>query len=68
MTNCTLLENEIKKSGCTKKHIAKQLNITTAAFYNKRKGVRDFTVAEMVKLCDVLNISKTEREQIFLSQ
>lgn len=68
MTNCALLEKAIEKSGYTKKHIAERLNITTAAFYNKRKGIREFNVAEMVKLCDILNISKTEREQIFLSQ
>ena len=68
MTNCILLENVIKKSGYKKKHIAEQLNITAAAFYNKRKGIREFTVAEMIKLCNVLNISISEREQIFLSQ
>lgn len=67
MTNCKALEKIIKESGYTMQYIAYKLGITTAAFYNKRKGIRDFTVEEMLKLCDVLHISNPDREDIFLS-
>lgn len=67
MTNCIMLEDAIKNSGYTIQYIAKRLGITPAAFYNKRKGIRDFTVEEMVKLCDILGISNSKREKIFLS-
>lgn len=67
LTNKKLLDDAISKSGYTKKHIAQRLGITTTSFYNKRMGLREFTVAEMVKLCDALNISPKDRELIFLS-
>ena len=67
MTNCDALEKIIDDSGYTMQFLAKQLNITPQGFYNKRKGIREFTVEEMLKLCEILKISKSKREEIFLS-
>ena len=67
MTNCKMLEEVMKTSGYTLQYIAERLGITTAALYNERKGLREFTVEEMKILCSVLNISNPKREEIFLS-
>ena len=67
MTNCKKLQEAINESGYTIKFIAKKLGITRQGFHNKRVGNREFTIDEMLILCDLLKISKSEREEIFLS-
>lgn len=67
MTNFVKLQEVIDKSGFTIKYISKQLGITPQGFHKKRVGLSEFTVQEMVILCDLLKISKSQREEIFLA-
>lgn len=68
MTNCERLQKEIENSGYTIKYLAKQLNITPQGFHKKRTGNSEFTIKEMLTLCEILKITKSEREEIFLAQ
>lgn len=66
MTDCKRLNEIIKTSDFPINVIATKAGMTTQSLHNKRKGKREFTINEMLALCRVLNISKTEREEIFL--
>lgn len=56
MTNSALLKAKIEQKGLTYAEIANIIDISTCSFSKKINGVRDFTVNEMSKLCDVLDI------------
>ena len=66
MTNCKMLEEKIKASDYPVNVIAAKAGMTTQSLHNKRKGKREFTIQEMLSLCQVLKITAKEREQIFL--
>ncbi len=67
MTNCKKLNEKIKESGYPIKIIASKSGMTTQSLHNKRTGKREFTIREMLSLCEVLSIPKSERDEIFLS-
>ena len=67
MTDIVLLQDCIEKSGYKRNYLAERLGITPQGFYNKCHGQRDFTVKEILVLCDVLNISNDNREKIFFN-
>lgn len=67
MTNCKRLQEAIDSSGYTIKFIANQLGITPQGFHKKRVGNSEFTIEEMLILCELLKITKSAREEIFLS-
>ena len=66
MTDCKRLNEIIKKSDYPINVIAAKSGMSTQSLHNKRTGKREFTINEMVALCKVLNINKTDRDQIFL--
>lgn len=66
MTDCLRLNELIKNSDYPINVIASKSGMTTQSLHNKRKGKREFTIAEMLALCKVLNIDNEAREQIFL--
>jgi hypothetical protein len=66
MTDCKKLNELIKKSDYPVNVIAAKAGMTTQSLHNKRTGKREFTINEMMLLCKVLDISKQEREKIFL--
>lgn len=66
MTDFKRLNDIIKNSDYPINVIASKAGMTVQSLYNKRTGIREFTVGEMIALCKALNISKSEREQIFL--
>ena len=67
MTNTERLQKAIDESGYTIKFIAGKLGISPQGFHKKRTGESEFTIEEMLILCDVLKITKSAREEIFLS-
>lgn len=67
MTDSNKLQEAIDNSGYTIKFIAKRLGITPQGFYKKRNGSSEFTIDEMLILCELLKITKSEREEIFLT-
>jgi hypothetical protein len=66
MTNCERLNELIKGSDYPVNVIASKVGMTTQSLHNKRTGKREFTIKEMLGLCEVLDISDSERDEIFL--
>lgn len=48
--------------------ISKKSGILRETLYNRLNGVGDFTASEIVSLTEVLNLSRKERDEIFLSK
>lgn len=67
MPDILLLKNKIKESGMTIKAIAEKSGILRETFYNRLKGNGEFTASEIIALTEVLNLSASDRDQIFLS-
>lgn len=67
MTNAKKLQEAIDNSGYKIEFIARKLGITPQGFHKKRTGSSEFTIDEMLILCELLKITKSEREEIFLS-
>lgn len=67
MTNTSLLEQYIEKSGYKKSFIAKQLGITAYGLALKITNKTEFKASEMVILCDLLKINAEDKEAIFFA-
>lgn len=68
MTNTAMLEEAIANSGLKIGAICDALKLSRQGFKNKRKGLNEFTVDEVLILCKILNISKGKREAIFFAK
>ena len=68
MTDLALLEKTIKESGMTITAIAEKIGITRVTLYNRLNGIGEFTGPEIVKISEVLHLSKKERDKIFLTK
>lgn len=68
MTNTTLLEEYIEKSGYKKSFIAKALNITAYALTLKINNKSEFKANEIDILCKLLNIGIRDRMRIFFAK
>lgn len=66
MANLIVLKDKVKESGLKKSYIAERLGITRQSFSNKLNGVSDFKIEEMSNMCEVLDLSEEERDNIFL--
>ena len=67
MTNTSLLEQYIEKSGYKKAFIADQLGLTAYGFMLKVNNKSEFKASEMHILCQLLKISATDKEAIFFA-
>lgn len=67
MTNSKLLERKIKESGLKKSKIAEYLGISIVTLKRKIDNKNAFMAEEILILCDILHITKREREAIFFS-
>lgn len=67
MTNTLLLKQKFDESGYKLSFIAECLGITRACLSNKVNNVREFKASEISKLCELLNIEMSEKEQIFFN-
>lgn len=65
MTNTTLLEERIDRSGYKRKFIAEQCGLTYQGFLPKLKGEREFTQTEITALVYLLKLSDADRIAIF---
>lgn len=65
MTNALELDIAIKRSGYSKRYLAKALNISLQTLYNKLNNSVEFKASEIVKLCDILKITQEQRDEIF---
>ena len=68
MAKNLLLIGEIAKAGETRRSLAEQIGISETSLGNKINGKRDFTVAEAVRICEILHITDAAvKAQIFLA-
>lgn len=68
MTNFELLNQKIKDSGMTMVAIAEKCDFTRETFYNRLNGNGEFKASEIVSLTRILQLTKEERDEIFLKQ
>ncbi len=68
MTNTSLLEQYIDKSGYKRAYIARQLGITSYGFALKINNKSEFKASEMSILCNLLKISTKDKEAIFFAK
>lgn len=68
MTNTSLLEQYIEKSGYKKSFIAQQLGITAYAFTLKINNKSEFKATEITILCKLLKINARDKEAIFFAK
>ena len=67
MTNTTLLEQYIEKSGYKRSYIAAQLGLTRYALALKINNKSEFKANEIDILCKILNINVKDRMRIFFA-
>ena len=69
MVNIELLKSSLKSKGVTIEQAAAAININPATFYRRinRNGER-FTVAEVAKLADLLDMDGKTMERVFFEK
>lgn len=67
MTDFKKLDEAIERSGKTVARIAVDAGISRMTLYNRRHGVGEFTASEISGLQRALNLTRKERDEIFLS-
>ena len=60
-TNGNLLRGRIAEKGYTQGNVAKIIGLSRQAFSTKINNKRNFTVTEIIKLCDLLDIADKDR-------
>ncbi len=68
MTNTIMLKFKIEESGYKLGFISKKLGISYQAFLNKVQNKTEFKQNEIQKLCDLLDLTLKEKEEIFFNQ
>lgn len=68
MTDFEMLEEIMSKSGATIEAIAKAAKITRETYYNRKKGIGEFTASEIVGITNCLRLTTEERDAIFLTE
>ena len=67
MINSSILRNKIEQSGVKYKYLAEQLNISSYGLQLKIDGKNEFLVSEVAMLCNLLSLTRKEREDIFFN-
>ena len=67
MTNTKLLQGKMKAQSYTVETLANALGMSKTGLFNKIHNIREFSVSEMLAVCDKLLLSFAEREQIFFA-
>lgn len=58
--NSTKLTNTMRQAGVTKRQAREYLGISRTAFYRKSNGKSEFTLAEIRKLMELLNLESAD--------
>lgn len=66
MTNVEKLQKKIDESGLSLTVIAGALGMSMPTFYSRKSGRSEFTASEITKATAILNLTKEERDAIFL--
>jgi predicted transcriptional regulator len=67
MPDIETLKVKMDESGMTMVNIAKKSGILRETLYNRLNGRGEFTASEIISLSDVLQLTKKERDEIFLN-
>lgn len=67
MPNIDLLKEKINKAGIKMTALSEKTGISRETLYNRFKECGEFKASEIVSLTRALNLSKEERDKIFLS-
>lgn len=67
MVNTELLEKSIKDAGFTITSFAEAVEISRAAFYQKKDNKRDFTSREICRICEKLGLDIYQKDKIFFA-
>lgn len=67
MTDTIKLREKITASGLSIKYLAASIGITREGLYNKLNNNTEFKSSEIVKLTNLLKLSKDERDDIFFA-
>jgi hypothetical protein len=67
VTNTSLLEQYIEKSGYKKSFIAQKLGLTAYGFTLKINNKSEFKAKEITILCKILGINARDKEAIFFA-
>ena len=67
MLNTNLLREKINDSGITITALADKLGLTRETFYNRLANKSEFKASEIVKLTNILRLTKPERDAIFFN-
>ena len=67
MTDFDKLESIMKKSGATIASISMAAGFTRETYYNRKRGMGEFTAREIKAISEVLRLTPDEREQIFFA-
>jgi DNA-binding XRE family transcriptional regulator len=63
-----LLKAKIVENGLTMEELADKISVSRTTLFYKMSGKTQFTIDEVVKICDVLNIrTPEEKTNIFLA-
>ena len=69
MTNTELLEDLIRESGKKKSHLAMKCGLSLAGFRNCVTNKAEFKQAQIITLCDELNITSLKvKEAVFFAK
>ncbi|MBQ3557826.1 MAG: helix-turn-helix domain-containing protein [Oscillospiraceae bacterium] len=67
--NVARLRGKIVERGMTQEKLARALDMDRSTFSRKMKSeALDFSVGEMHRIVEILNLNKEEAEEIFLSK
>lgn len=67
MTDTEKLIDAMNDSGYKRSHIAKCVGLTVTGLMNKVNNESDFKALEIKKLCELLDLSVTDKEAIFFA-
>lgn len=67
MADIEYLRKKMEESGMTVTAIAKKAGILRETLYNRMNCKGDFTASEIVSLTEVLQLTRADRDKIFLS-
>lgn len=62
------LRKKVEESGMTYKHIASVIGITVQALRLKINNQNEFVASEIVKISEILKLSRSERDAIFFNK
>lgn len=68
MIDSKKLNRKINASGMKRKYIAEKLGLSPYGLSKKISNENEFKVSEVEKICNILNMTADEREDIFVAK